>query len=126
MNQLVRGAGGGGAVKWVKYALEHITPDSDDSDKSAWAIEREDNSLDQSSDSGGEARRNGATTSTRGRSSGRRRVREIVMRKFLSHFQILEGKMVLSSVNLPSLRHMILFSLLFPEKKTRGYLSETN
>ena len=61
MNQLVRGGRGGGAVKWVKYALEHITPDSDDSDKSAWAIEREDNSLDQSSDSGGEA-------STRGRS----------------------------------------------------------
>ena len=63
---------GGGAGKWLKYALEHTTPDSDDSDNSAWAIQREDNSLDQSSDSEGEAQRNEATTSTRGRSSGRR------------------------------------------------------
>ena len=110
----------------MKYALEHTTPDSDDSDNSAWAVEHEDNSLDQSNDSEGEARRNEATTSTRGRSSGRRRGGEIVMRKFLFHFQILEDKMVLSSFKLPSLSHMILFSLLFPEKKTRGCFSETN
>ena len=47
--------------------------DSDDLDSSERAIEHEDNSLDQSSDGEGEARRNETTTSTRGRS---RRVEE--------------------------------------------------
>ena len=49
--------------------------DSGDSDNSVRAVEDEDNSLDQSSDSDGEAGPNETTTSTRGRSSGRRRGR---------------------------------------------------
>ena len=49
--------------------------DSGDSDNSARSIEREDNSLDQSSDNEGEAERNETTTSTRGRSGGRRQGR---------------------------------------------------
>ena len=49
--------------------------DSDDLDNSERAIEHEDNSLDQSSDGEGEARRNETTTSTRGRSSGKSRGR---------------------------------------------------
>ena len=48
--------------------------DSDDSDNLERAIEQEDNSLDQSSDGEGQARRN-ETTSTKGRSSGRSRGR---------------------------------------------------
>ena len=111
----------------MKYALQHTTPDSDDSDNSAGTIEHEGNSLDQSSDSEGEARRIEATTLTRGRSNGRKRGREIVMRKLLFQFQILEDKMVLSSFKLPSLSHMILFTLFFfQRRKTRGCFSETN
>ena len=49
--------------------------DSDDSENSETAIEQEDNSLDQLSDSEGEARRNETTTTTKGRSSGRSRGR---------------------------------------------------
>ena len=44
---------------------------SDDSDNLERAIEHKDNSLDQSSDGEGEARRNETTTSTTGRSSGK-------------------------------------------------------
>lgn len=84
-------------------------------DNSAWAIEREDNSLDQSSDSEGEARRNEARTSTRGRSRGRRRGGEIVMRKFLFYFQILVTESETND-----------FIESFPQKKTRGCFSETN
>ena len=49
--------------------------DSDDSDNSERAIEHKDYSLDQSSNSEGEARQNETTTSTRGRTSGRSRGR---------------------------------------------------
>ena len=49
--------------------------DSDDSDNLERAIEQEDNSLDQSSEGEGQARRNETTTSTKGRLTGRSRGR---------------------------------------------------
>ena len=55
--------------------------DSDDSDNSERAIEHKDNSLDQSSDSEGEARWNETTTSTRGRSRQWKKPRKATWRK---------------------------------------------
>ena len=58
-------------MEMMQVNMFEPSSDSDDSDNSERAIEHEDNSLDQSSDSEGEAQRNETTTSNRGRSSGR-------------------------------------------------------
>ena len=79
--------------------------DSDDSDNSERAIEHKDNSLHQSSDSEGEARRNETTTSTRGRTSGRSqgrphggRVRGTTTRRVRSRSPVNRGSAQVSTV----------------------------
>ena len=58
-------------MEMIRVNMFEPSSDSDGSDILERAIEQEDNSLDQSSDGEGGARRNETTTSTKGRSSGR-------------------------------------------------------
>ena len=53
-------------MEMIRVNMFEPSSDSDDSDNSERAIEHEDNSLDQSSDSEGVAQRNEKTTSTTG------------------------------------------------------------
>ena len=94
--------------------------DSDDSDNSERAIEHKDNSLDQSSDGEGEARRNETTTSTRGRSSGRSRgrphggrVRGTTTRRVRSRSPVIQGSAEVSTVRLGNVDEDVVVS--FPD-----------